>query len=118
MKAFLALFRDLLSVLPPNARRFIIGYSIALALLAILDAISLGLLAVVITPLVAGTAISLPLIGTIEGVGLFALIGVVCVLVLAKGFLSVLLLWFATRRFALFELTMGSRLFDAYIASP
>lgn len=118
MKAFLALFRDLLSVLPPNARRFIVGYSCALALLAIFDAISLGLLAVVITPLVSGTAISLPLIGDVEGVGLFVIIGVVCGLVLLKGVLSVLLLWFATRRFATFELTMGSRLFDSYIASP
>src|SRR5690606_9627118 len=39
-------------------------------------------------------------------------------LVLAKGLLSVLLLWVATRRFATFELAFGSRLFDSYITSP
>jgi len=70
MKAFSSLFRDLLSVLPPNARRFIIGYSVSLALLAIFDAISLGLLAVIVSPLVSNTAVSIPLIGKVEGVGL------------------------------------------------
>ena len=117
MKAFLALFRDLLSVLPPHARRFIVGYSIAQALLAIFDAVSLGLLAIVISPLVSNSAVSLPLVGQVEGVGLVVIIGVVCLLVLTKGLLSVLLLWYATRQFARFELTMGARLFDTYIAS-
>src|SRR5690554_4660803 len=117
MKAYPALFADLLSVLPRNARRFIIGYAVSLATLAILDAISLGLLAVVISPLASGSSISLPLFGEVEGVGLLGLVGLICVLTLGKGFLSVLLLWFATRRFAVYELEIGSKLFDSYIAS-
>lgn len=115
MKQFLSLAGELLASLPPNARRFIIGYSVALALLAALDAASLGLLAVIITPLTTNTPVDLPLIGEVEGTGIFWLIGVVCLLILLKGALSVLFLWIATRRFAKFELAIGSRLFDTFV---
>lgn len=118
MKNFRAVYTDLLSILPPNARRFVIGYAIALSVLAVLDAVSLGLLAVVVSPLASNGAATLPIIGKVDGVGLLVLIGVVCALVLVKGFLSVLLLWFATRRFAVFELELGSRLFDSYVQAP
>lgn len=118
MKSFRDLYRDLMGILPASARRFVIGYAVALSILAVLDAASLGLLAIVVSPLVSGGAATVPLIGKVEGVGLIILIGVVCVLVLAKGFLSVLLLWIATRRFATFELELGSRLFNSYIEAP
>src|SRR5690554_4569387 len=85
MKQFLSLSGELLASLPANARRFIIGYSVALALLATLDAASLGLLAIVVTPLATGTPVTLPLLGVVEGAGIFWLIGVVCFLVLIKG---------------------------------
>lgn len=117
MKSHLRLVGELLTALPSNARRFIIGYSVSLAALAVLDAMSLALLAVVISPLATGGSVILPVLGAVEGIGLIWLLGVVCLLVLTKGFLSVLLLWFATRRFATFELAMGIRLFDSYIES-
>jgi len=117
MRAFVTLFRDLLGVLPPRASRFIVGYAVALAALAVLDAVSLALLALVISPLVSDSAVTIPVIGPVEGVGLVLVIGIVCVLVLAKGFCSVLLLWIATRRFATFELAIGARLFDSYVES-
>src|SRR5690554_1032767 len=111
MKSHLRLVGELLTALPSNARRFIVGYSVSLAALAVLDAMSLALLAVVISPLATGGSVVLPVLGAVEGIGLIWLLGVVCMLVLTKGFLSVVLLWFATRRFASFELAMGIRLF-------
>ncbi len=117
MKPFLSLVGDLLASLPSNARRFIIGYSIALALLASLDAASLGLLAITVTPLATGAPVNLPFIGEVEGAGIFGIIAAVCFLVLIKGVLSVAFLWIATRRFAQYELAMGSRLFDTFVES-
>lgn len=118
MKAFLDLYRELLQILPGNARRFVVGYAVVLSALAVLDAASLGLLAVVINPLVSGAAVNLPIVGPVEGIGVVVIIGVVCVLVLAKGVLSSLMLWIATRRFAVYELELGSRLFDGFLRSP
>ena len=118
MKEPLKVLRELLTVLPTDARRFLIGYTVSLALLAILDAMSLALLALVISPLVTNTPLHLPLIGDVEGVGLFIVLGIVCLLVVLKGVFAVMLLWYATRKFAKYELAIGSRLFDTYIASP
>lgn len=117
MKQFLSITGELLTGLPPNARRFIIGYSVALGLLALVDAASLGLLAVIVTPLVTDASVTLPLVGTVEGVGIFWVLGFVCFLVVIKGVLSVIFLWIATRRFAQFELAIGARLFDTYVES-
>lgn len=117
MKAVWRLFRDVLTILPPTAQRFLIGYSVALGLLSILDAAALALLAVVIGPILSGTNLTLPLIGLVEGVGLILLLAAVCLLIIAKGAIAVALLWGATRRFAKYELAIGSRLFDTYINS-
>ncbi|BDZ53754.1 hypothetical protein GCM10025870_08270 [Agromyces marinus] len=118
MKNLTSLYRELLAVLPEDARKFFVRYAGSLALLSILDAASLALLAAVITPLVAGTSVTLPLFGEVEGVGLIAMIVLVCFLVVLKGAFAVLLLWWATRRFSRFELETGSRLFNAYIEAP
>ncbi|HEX4443436.1 MAG TPA: ABC transporter ATP-binding protein [Galbitalea sp.] len=118
MKALWALFRDLLGVLPATARRYLITYSIVLGLLSILDAAALALLAITIGPIVDNTTLTLPIIGTVKGLGLIAMLGVVCVLVVAKSVIAVSMLWSATRRFARYELELGARLFDSYVASP
>lgn len=118
MKATWRLFRELLAVLPAGARRFLVWYSVLLGLLAILDAIALGLLAVTMSPLVSGNPLTLPVIGRVSEVGMLALFGAVCALIIVKGVLAVTLLWAATRRFAKYELEIGSRLFATYIASP
>lgn len=117
MKAGLRTFRAILALLPRRARTFIISYSIALGALAILDAFSLGILAVIITPLVSGTKVELPLLGLVDGGGLLILLGVVCALMILKGVLSVLLIWFASRKFAKYEVEVGNSLFDAYLNS-
>jgi ABC-type multidrug transport system fused ATPase/permease subunit len=82
-----------------------------------LDAASLGLLAVVIGPIINGTDPSFPLIGTVSGNGILVAIGLICLLIILKGMLSILVIWRATRVFANFELVIGSRLFDSYLWS-
>ncbi|WP_403023496.1 ABC transporter ATP-binding protein [Salinibacterium sp. GXW1014] len=118
MKTVLEVYRDFIAVLPSNARRFVNFYSVAQALLALLDAAALGLLALVIAPLSTGAAVTLPLIGALDDTGAIMAIGSVCVLIIAKGVLSSLLLWWATRRLARYELEIGTRLFRSYMAAP
>lgn len=118
MKKTWTIFRQLLPVLPAGAGRFLVVYSVLLGLLSILDGIALGLLAIVVGPVIANTTLTLPIVGTVEGGGLILLLGVVCLLIVLKGLIAIILLRGATRRFAKYELEIGSRLFDAYIASP
>lgn len=118
MKGTWALYSEVLSVLPAGAKAYLVRYSIILALLSVLDGAALGLLAIVITPLVSGSPLTLPLVGTIEGTGQAIALGVVCLLVVAKSVIATLQLWFATRKFQEYEQAIGKRLFDSYIASP
>ena len=117
MRSVWALFVDLLTVLPPGARGFLIRYSVTLGLLSILDAAALALLALIMTPILSGSSVTLPILGVLEGGSLIGMLGVVCLLIIAKGIIAVFLLWRATRKFATYELTLGSRLFDSFVAS-
>lgn len=118
MKIVLPLYRDLLRALPPAARRFLYLYATILASLAIFDAAALGLLALVIGPLSVGREVTLPLIGTLDFVGVIWAIVVICALMITKGLLSVLAMWWATRRISRYEVHIGDRLFRAYIHAP
>lgn len=118
MKSVIRSLRSILAVLPLAARRFLALYSVLLGLLSILDAAALGLLAIIITPLVSNTTVVMPVIGRIDSVGLLVLLGVVCLLIIVKGALTLLLTWVATRRFAVYELEIGNQLLDAYLSSP
>ncbi len=117
MKAAWRTAQRVLDTLPPGARRFLTFYSVTLGLLAVLDAAAVALLAVVIGPILSGGPVDLPLLGTVDETGLIILLGVVCGLIIAKSVIAVVLLWFATRRFAKYELALGSRLFETYVAS-
>jgi ATP-binding cassette subfamily C protein len=118
MKELWSLRRRVLDLLPSPARRFLRGYSAALAALSILDGAALALLAAVITPIVARGTLTLPVVGRIEGAGLLVAVGVVCALIVLKGVLAVVLLRVATQRFAGYELDLGSRLFETFLRSP
>jgi ABC-type multidrug transport system fused ATPase/permease subunit len=118
MRSVIALYREVLSVLPKSASRFLLIYMVALAALSLLDAAALGLLAAVTTPILSGRTLTLPVIGEVSDSGLLVLLGLVCLLVIAKSAAAILLLWGATRRFARYELTIGSRLFESYIRAP
>lgn len=117
MKLVVGSLRRILAVLPSKARHFLGWYSLLLGLLSILDAAALGLLALIITPLVSGNAVTIPMLGVVEGGGLLALLGVVCALIILKGFLTLGLVWIATRRFAQYELEIGNQLLHSYLSS-
>lgn len=108
---------QLLAALSGRARPFFVVYSVTLGLLSILDALALALLAAIIGPVIGGTTAEIPILGRVDDVGLASLLGVVCLLIIAKSVIAVVMLWFATRRFARWELELGTRLFGTYIAS-
>ncbi|WP_169079695.1 ABC transporter ATP-binding protein [Microcella alkalica] len=117
MKATWRLYRDVTAILPARARRFLLRYSVLLGLLSVLDAAALAILAVVIGPIVAGTPLTLPIIGRVDTLGMLLLLGLVCVAIIAKGVFALALSWRATRVFSTYELELGARLFDSYLAS-
>jgi ABC-type multidrug transport system fused ATPase/permease subunit len=112
------LFREVVGVLPPNARRYLTRYSIALGALSILDALALATLALTISPMASGKPLVLPVIGQVSQVGLIIMLAAVCGFIILKGILAVSLLWGATRKFANYELIIGDRLFTTYIQAP
>lgn len=118
MKANWALYKRVLGVLPPSAARFLTFYASVMGVLALMDGLALGMLAVVISPLISRTPITLPVFGTIEGAMVLIPLGLVCVLIVLKGVFALTLQWFATRRFASYELELGARVFDGYIRAP
>ncbi len=119
MRALWSTFKNVLTILPDNGVRFLRVYSLALALLSLFDAFAMGLLALVLTPMVTGTAWRVPVINVVlDGSALYVVIGLICLLIVLKGVFAVVLQWWATRRLAYFELAMGDRLFNAYLAAP
>ena len=114
----LALYREVLAVFPAGGGRFLWVYSIFLASLSVLDAIALGLLAVVIGPLTTGEPVTLPVVGELDTAGVIWVILLICVLMVGKGVLAVLATWWATRRIPRYEVAIGDRLFRAYITAP
>lgn len=118
MKQNWALYRQVLGVLPPRARRFLLIYATLQGLLAIIDGAALALLAVVLSPLVSGNPVVLPVFGEVSGAGVLWPLLMVCVLIVLKGVLALILYWVATRRFAAYELDLGSRVFAGFVNSP
>ncbi|MDX2026924.1 MAG: ABC transporter ATP-binding protein, partial [Microcella sp.] len=118
MKSVLRLYRDVVAVFPLGGARFLNLYSWLLASLAIFDAAALGLLAAVIGPITTGSPVTLPLVGTLDSMGVVWVILVICVFMVAKGAFAVLVTWWATRRIPRYEVAIGDRLFRAYITAP
>jgi len=118
MKARWRTTRALSPLLPPGGRRYLVGYSVLSASLALLDVAALGILALVMTPMVSGGAVTLPLLGEVPESSYLAVLLVVCALIVLKSVLSLVLRWIATRRFAAFEMEIGDRLFRSYLHSP
>src|SRR5690606_19869459 len=112
--------RDLLAVLPPGTRRFIITFAGLQSLLATLDVAAIGLLALVLAPMLTGATLTVPVIGLeISTPEQFRTVLImVGVLIIAKSVLAVVLQWWATRRFARFEQNLGARLLESTFAAP
>ena len=118
MKENWRLYKQVLGELPHQARRFLLTYAILQGLLAILDGAALALLAVVLSPLISGNPVDLPVLGSISGSAVLVPLAIVCLLIVLKGVLALLLYWAATRRFAMYELDLGSRVFAGFAGSP
>lgn len=119
MKALWTTFKNVVSVLPPQSVGYLKLYSVLLGVLSLFDAFAMGLLALILTPMISGASWMVPFLGVeISGAGLFVVVGIICLIIVLKGVFAVILQWFATRRFAQYELGMGDRLFNAYLAAP
>ncbi|MGO2542909.1 MAG: ABC transporter ATP-binding protein [Specibacter sp.] len=113
---------QLLPLLPSNARKFLLIFASLSSLLVLLDAAALGVFALVLNQIMqsqsTGNPMSLPLIGAIsENTGLIVLIVSAAVMIL-KSFLNIWLQWISTRKFADYELEIGTVLFQSYIRAP
>lgn len=108
---------ELFDVLPQGSKTFYLWYAIATGLLSLLDAAALALIVLIATPVVSGQSVSLPVVGEIDSSLTIWLLVTVCALFILKGILALSLHWFATRRFARYELEVGNQLFRAYIFS-
>lgn len=118
MKNVLRVLRQIIPMLPGRARRFLLLYSISQASLALLDIAAIGILALVLTPLVSGSQLSLPIIGAVPESATIWVLVTAAGLIILKSFLSIILQWIGTRRFANYELDIGDRLFTAYLHAP
>ncbi|WP_396656718.1 ABC transporter ATP-binding protein [Microbacterium sp.] len=118
MKENWGLYREVLKQLPGSARRFLLMYAVLQGLLAIMDGLALALLAVVLSPLISGNPVDLPVFGTVSGTAALGPLIVVCAIIVLKSVLALVLQWFATRRFAAYELDLGTRVFAGFVGSP
>ncbi|HEX4058922.1 MAG TPA: ABC transporter ATP-binding protein/permease [Galbitalea sp.] len=118
MKVVLLTFRRLLPLLPTNARRFIWGYIVGTSIIALFDIVTLGLLAVALSDMIAKRTIALPFIGSIPTSDDILLLLVISAAIIVKSMIAAGVQWVATRRFATYELAIGDQLFTAYIRAP
>lgn len=110
--------RNLLALLPRDARSFLIRYSISSSMLALLDIVALGLLAIVLSALASERQVSLPILGAIPDSGVLWVLVSACALMVVKSLIALAQQWYVTRKMAQFELIIGDRLFSAYIRAP
>lgn len=119
MLALLRTVRELLTVLPEGTRRFIVIFAVLQSALAVLDVAALGLLAVILAPMLAGTSATLPVLGTLSEPAEFRNVLIaVGLLIITKSALAIALQWWATRRFARFEQVLGARLLETTFRAP
>ncbi len=113
---------QLLPLLPSNARKFLLLFASLSSLLVLLDTAALGVFALVLNQIMqaesADGSMKLPVIGEIsQTTGLIILISAAAVMIL-KSFLNIWLQWISTRKFADYELEIGTALFQSYIRAP
>lgn len=118
MKLVAKTLRELLPWLPEDARAYLWRYITISCLLAVLDIAAVMLLALSLAPMISGTSMHVPVIGTVGKDQFIWVFAAVAALILLKSILALAQQWFATRRFASFELEIGRYLFDSYIKAP
>lgn len=120
MKQTLRIVRRTLSVLPENSRRFLVTFGVVMSLLALLDVVALGAIAIVIPGLTSpDQSVTIPVVGwelhSFEE--MMWLVGVFVVLIIVKSFLNLLTIRIATQRFAQHEVSIGQTLFRSYMSA-
>lgn len=113
---------QLLPLLPSNARKFLLFFASLSSVLVLLDAAALAIFALVLNQIMqvqsTNEPMQLPVIGEIsQNFGLIILICSAAVMIL-KSFLNIGLQWVSTRKFADYELEIGTVLFQSYIRAP
>ena len=87
--------------------------------LSILDIAALMILALSMSAILTGSDINIPLTGLSFGPDKYIyVVGTISAVILLKSVLSLVQQWFATRKFAIFELSLGQNLFKAYLQAP
>ena len=113
------LVRRVVDVLPRDARRFLWGYSGALGALALLDLAALSLLALTLPAMIAGDPVSVPTVGSVEGVGGYLIVILtVASVILTKSTLNVIIIRRGARRFARHEVAIGDALLASFLKTP
>lgn len=120
MKQTIRIVLRTMSVLPKSSRRFLYGFGIVMSVLALLDVVALGAIAIVIPGLTnPDQVVTIPVIGlelqTFEEMML--LVGVFVGLIIIKSFLNLLTIRIATQRFAQHEVAVGQTLFRSYMSA-
>ncbi|MBM9433892.1 ABC transporter ATP-binding protein [Flaviflexus equikiangi] len=105
--------------LPDGASRYMVVYIIVASLLSIMDIAALMALAFSMTSILSSQDIVIPVVGWRFGQNQYVwVILAISAVILLKAVLSLVQQWFATRRFADFEMDLGRTLFDAYLGAP
>lgn len=113
---------QLLPLLPSNARKFLLLFATLSSVLVLVDAVALGAFALVLNQIMqsqsSGNPMVLPVVGAIsDNVGLIVLVCAAAVMIF-KSLLNIWLQWVSTRKFADYELEIGTVLFQSYIRAP
>lgn len=117
MKQLWRALLDLLPLLPGRARQFLAIYIACTAILSLFDVAAMSLIALIISPVAAGTPVTLPVFGALPDDATPWLLLIACGFIIVKSVLAVLMHAFATKQFALYEFEIGARLFRAYLGS-
>lgn len=110
--------KQLIPYLPAGATRYMVIYIAVSLVLVVLDVAALMLLAFSMTAILAGDPVVIPLVGSFGKDKYVWVILVISLVILLKSAGSVVQQWFATRKFAAFEMEIGRRLFTAYLEAP
>ena len=119
MKNSYKYLRQVLAYLPAGAKRYMYTYATLATVLAILDVAALMALAFTVSAVLAGKPIVVPIVNwTFDESQYVWVLLIISSVILLKTVLSLVQQWFATRKFAAFEMELGKRLFDAYLGAP
>lgn len=118
MKKIWLTLKELFPYLPHRDRVFSVLYSFITVLVSLLDAASLGLLAVVMSSATAEEPIDFPIVGVLTADSSVILVVLACALILLKSIVAIFLHRIAATRFSKMELYLGQRLFEVFLRTP